>query len=135
MQNNEWQSLRYDILEGDIHHITYLEISRNAVDEYMEVLEHILETTPGDSVIKMIVEVEGSDRSQPLVRVQSSLNALMKRYPERAPLRIARLNTKVNVLGKVVSVMMQSVQRSDDKLEYFVRTDVDKAIQWLNASD
>ena len=81
-QSKENTHIVYNIIEPNIHYFLMKESSRDAVDEFIAVMESAMEDSVEGEVMHTLMD--SSVGVQPLKYIFSQVRHLMKRYPEEA---------------------------------------------------
>lgn len=123
------------LADDDIHHIIYQAVSRDAVDEFMDLFDMMLKTTPVDGTIRLIVDNHVNDQPQPLSYMLQKIRSLISSFPQRPAVRVAIVYEQRNQFFSFVDMIMQMFARGQDKLRYFKRDNWDEMLDWLRDED
>lgn len=127
--------LQYELIEGNIHHFTLLNLSNDAVDELFKHLEKITHDTPSTETNRYLLDTRGTrDMGIPhLMHTTRRANSFFLRFPQRPFSRVAILSEQ----GIVVDMVNQFIRgmNARDKTHFFRKDQYDDAIEWLSTKD
>ncbi len=112
-------------LENNIHELVFSEASRNAIDQFLEMLVSFYQETPGEHPY-IILDMRESGML-PLRYLTKSLRRLFERYPEHESANIAIVLEDPQMLH-VTRALLRTIMRRET-VQYF--TKIEKARFWL----
>ncbi len=116
-----------------IHEIIYNEVSREAVDQYMNHFDYIISITPKDQTLLLLSNGTKVVEMQPVTYMMSRFRAVMQKYPQRPAIRVAILYGSVRFID-LVNGLFRMFVRGRDRMRFFKAEERDEAIAWLHES-
>ena len=120
------QGLSYARLETNIHEITLHDVQFSTVDLFFDRLDHIMNITPSDQIMRMLIHASQVPSMQYLIGHNRSL---MAKHPQRLKSRIAIVHTHSAQLS-VLNMVGRALTRSSS-LRLFRNDEVIAAMTWL----
>lgn len=114
-----------------LHEIIYNEVSRAAVDEYMNHFDHVMSVTPQDGVLRLLSNGANVVEMQPIAYMMSRFRGVMQKYPQRPAVRVAILYGSVRFLD-LVNGLFRIFVHGRDAMRFFKAEQREEAISWLH---
>ena len=125
-------SLEYELSPEGIHIFKFLPDSDDGLDEFFEIIEHILKTSPTNQTLRYIVELEQSNNTK-MRDLVKQFGKLQSRVPIRAPGRTAIVH-RGDLFLMLANTFLNLAPRQD-KAQFFKYEDYDKAKAWVLQDD
>ena len=124
--------LHYEISPEGVHIFKFPEDGDNALDDFFEILEQILKSSPLDETIRYIVELEKSNNTG-MRELVKQFGKLQARVPQRAPGRTAIIH-RGDMFLMLANTFLNLAPRQD-KAKFFKHTEYDKVKEWVLSDD
>lgn len=107
-------------------------VGDGGIDRFFEILENILKTSPTDTTLRYIVELDESNNTgmRDLVK---RFGKLQRKVPVRAPGRTAIVH-KGDVFTMLANTFLNLAPR-DDQAKFFQHDEYDEAVAWVLLED
>ncbi len=128
------QVVIYTLLENGIHEFKFLESSVNAIDQWIAKTEELTREVPADTTMRALYDQVQSGM-QPAAYAFRVSQAMLKKYPNRAPTRTVFLVNKsffVSLMQSFISLLRTA---NKDKVKFFNGDQRAEAIAWLLRDD
>lgn len=120
----------YILHENGIHEIIYNEVSRGAVDAYMNHFDQIMAITPKGQKLRLLSNGAFVTEMQPISYMMSRFRGVMQKYPQRPSVRVAVLYGSVRFLD-LVNGLFRIFVHGRDAMRFFKAEERDEAVAWL----
>ncbi len=124
------RGLLYETSPEGVHIFKF--VGENGIDKFFEIVEEILSTSPTETTLRYIVQLDESNNTgmRDLVRRFGKLQA---KIPIRAPGRTAIVH-KGDVFLMLANTFL-NLAPNQDKSQFFKHEDYDKAMAWVLRDD
>lgn len=126
------EACSYHQIDGGIHHYTFNEATRQAVDEHFEHFEGLVKTAPRDQTLPILLDLRPAGFPS-LTYAFQKVRDIEKRNPGHAPLRFVFMH-QPGVLTSIAQSLF-NLLRVRDVARFFSADQYDEAIAWLRRED
>jgi hypothetical protein len=123
----------YHVLSTGVHEFSFQESSRAAINEWIDHLVHLLETSPSDDALSLIVDTRQSG-TLPMGYLIGKLRDVYRKYNQSPSLRLAFLS-KNSALMMFAQMLAEIAASNEEKIiQYHQSPTEDEAVAWLLAA-
>ena len=122
----------YELVEDNLHELTFTEVSREAVDEFAAHLDRLLRAARPDDTVGLISNNQ-LNKPQSTGYALSRTRAVLHALPQRPAVRAALLDD--GFFAKIVDGLFRTVLLRRDRLRVFRHHERAKMLDWLRRDD
>ena len=119
-------------VQDGIHELIFTEVSRNAVDEFMNHFDGILRQAAPDDTVRVFGN-NGDNSPQPMGYALARSRAILNAYRERPAIRLALMNN--GRFANMMDSLFRTLLRRRDRIRFFKLTEREKLLEWLRRDD
>lgn len=124
-------SCEYIRYKNGVYQLTFLTVSRAAVDDYFMYFDKILTATPNEQTIYLLSDGSEVTETQPIGYMLAILRRTLRSHPERPAVRVAIIYQTAAFVG-LINSLFRTFVLSKDGMRFFHVDAIDEAIAWLD---
>jgi hypothetical protein len=121
----------YTLLPNAVHEFVFHESSRAAVNQWIDQLAHILDTSPKASVLPIVVDTRQVETLLPVAYLIQKLRDIYLDYNWRPSMRLAFLSGNSSMIVFVQFLAELAAFSKAKRIEYYQSYSQDEAYAWL----